>query len=347
MRLGTSLLKRGTALAVLGAALLVTRAAPADELKLKDGTKISGTIVGFDDNSFKVKTSYGFAVVQKDQVVSINITPAAAAKTDDSEKKSDSAADKASTTAPAPAKPAKHETAAAIASADSAASAPTSTAAKPTPSASTVTAKPAAPSASTPAPAPANASIAANASSVGSAIAATSPSPAAAPPPPPKPAAPEPIRENVDGNTYTNETYGFQMYKPPDWQVIAGARTILPGTITAMGTGDQTTYLLIGQAPAGKTLSIDEDQADRRLRDIMENFRPLDDKYVTVPGISGVERHFRGGVDQHDWSGVVVLVPRGAQLYTIFGMTIADTDLVQIQENVIARAISSLQFIKK
>ena len=79
----------------------------------------------------------------------------------------------------------------------------------------------------------------------------------------------------------------------------------------------------------------------------MENFRPLDDKYVTVPGISGVERHFRGSVDQHDWSGVVVLVPRGAQLYTIFGMTIADTDLVQIQENVIARAISSLQFIKK
>ncbi len=49
-------------------------------------------------------------------------------------------------------------------------------------------------------------------------------------------------------------------------------------------------------------------------------------------------------MDQHDWSGVVVLVPRGAKLYTIFGMTRADNDLVQIQENVIARAISSLQF---
>ncbi len=58
----------------------------------------------------------------------------------------------------------------------------------------------------------------------------------------------------VDGNTYTNETYGFQMYKPPDWQVIAGASTLMPGAITAMGTGDQTTYLLIGQGPPEKRL---------------------------------------------------------------------------------------------
>jgi hypothetical protein len=137
------------------------------------------------------------------------------------------------------------------------------------------------------------------------------------------------------------------MYKPPDWQVIAGARTLMPGAITAMGTGDQTTYLLIGQTPAGRTLASDEDAADRRLRDIMDNFRPLDVQHVTVSGIPAVEHKFRGSVDQHDWSGVVVLIPKGGQLYTIFGMTIADTDLVQIQENVIARAISSLQFTKQ
>jgi hypothetical protein len=42
-----------------------------------------------------------------------------------------------------------------------------------------------------------------------------------------------------------------------------------------------------------------------------------------------------------------VFIPRGTQLYTIFGMTYADTDLVQIQENVIHRAISSLTFIRQ
>ena len=155
------------------------------------------------------------------------------------------------------------------------------------------------------------------------------------------------MREEVNGNTYTNDTFGFQMYKPPDWQVIAGARALLPGTITAMGTQDETTYLLIGQETAGKSLASDMDATDHRLRDIMENFRPLGETHINVSGIPVVERRFRGSVDKHDWSGVVVFIPRGTQLYTIFGMTYADTDLVQIQENVIHRAISSLQFTRQ
>src|SRR5262249_6399019 len=82
----------------LAAVIVSSPAARADEIKLKDGTKIVGTIVGFEENSFKVKTSYGFAVVQKDQVVSISISDAA--KKPDAEKKPEPAAEK-------PAPPAK------------------------------------------------------------------------------------------------------------------------------------------------------------------------------------------------------------------------------------------------
>src|ERR1700722_6973782 len=106
---------RVAVIAVLAAISPAVRRASADELKLKDGTKISGTIVGFDDNSFKVKTNYGFAVVQKDQVVSIAITPAA--KTENTEVKTEPAVDKAP--APAPPKPTKPETASATISAKS------------------------------------------------------------------------------------------------------------------------------------------------------------------------------------------------------------------------------------
>src|SRR5271170_7126678 len=67
--------------------LLPAAAARADEIKLKDGSKINGTIVGFEDNSFKVKTSYGFAVVQKDQVVSITVTDATKKPESDDAKK--------------------------------------------------------------------------------------------------------------------------------------------------------------------------------------------------------------------------------------------------------------------
>jgi hypothetical protein len=294
----------------------------ADELKLKDGTTITGTIVGFEENSFKVKTSYGFAEVQKDQVISIVISTTAKKK--ESEKKSEPATDSSSPTDADPAKVSKSAPAKAPAK-NSAASATSATPpdANPSHSASNVATKPAA-----------------NASSAAANV------PPPTPPAPAKPAAPEPMHEEVSGNNYVNETYGFRMYKPPTWKVIEGARTLLPGSITAMGTDDQTTYLLIGQQNSAQSVAVNMDATERRLRDIMENFRPLDEKHITVSGIPAVERHFRGSVDQRDWSGVVVYIPHDSRFFTIFGMTIADTDLVQIQENVIARAISSLQFTK-
>lgn len=317
---------------VTAIALTAAIGARADELKLKDGTKVVGTIIGFENSSFRVKTSYGFAVVQRDQVISISVAdsskkPESDRKAEPGEKSAGSAkqAKSASSlappaeTSPADAKPTANGSASPLNAANAAPAAnPGSPAAMHAAAASTAPAPAAAPKPATPAPAPA-----------------------------PKTAAPEPIREEVAGNAYVNDTYGFRMYKPPDWELIAGARTLLPGAITAMGTGDQTTYLLIGQEPAGKSLANDMNSTEQRLRDIMENFRPQGEKRITVSGSEAIERRFRGSVDQHDWSGTVVLVPHGKQVYTIFGMTYADTDLVQIQENVISRAIFSLQFTKQ
>ena len=155
------------------------------------------------------------------------------------------------------------------------------------------------------------------------------------------------MRERVTGNLYANETYGFQMYKPPTWQLVEGARSVLPGAITALGTSDQTTYLLIGRQPIEKSFASDIDATDRHLRSTLDNFRALGEKKIVVSGEPAVEKHFRVSVDQHDWSGVAVFFQHDAHLYTIFGMTAADSDLVQIQENVISRAILSLQFAKR
>jgi hypothetical protein len=302
------------------------RATYADELKLKDGTKIVGTIVGFEENSFKVKTNYGFAVVQKDQVLSISITDST--KKPDAEKKAEPSAAKPAPPAAAvnsykkgnttPSTPPNSAPAA-----DSTTSDPQTAAANlpPAPTAASATAKPVTP-ASTSAAAP------------------------APPPAPPKPAQPESMRERVTGNLYANETYGFQMYKPPTWQLVEGARAVLPGAITALGTSDQTTYLLIGRQPIEKSFVSDIDATDRHLRSTLDNFRALGEKKILVSGEPAVEKRFRVSVDQHDWSGVAVFLQHDAHLYTIFGMTSADSDLVQIQENVISRAISSLQFAK-
>jgi len=318
MRLASALrtrVARGSFIALVTflAAFYVAR---ADELKLKDGNTVVGTIVGFEEHSFKVKTSYGFAEVQKDQVVSIVISPVAKKK--ELEKKPDPSSDAAVAPDPAPTK-----------------------VTKPAP------AKPVTPPANNSAGLPNSSPNAANKSATNSAVPgpAAANSPAAPPPVAPTP-APEPMREEVNGNTYVNDTYSFRMYKPPTWELIEGARALLPGSITALGTADQTTYLLIGQQPVSKSVANDMDATQRRLQEIMENFQPLDEKHITISGLPAIERHFRGRVDQREWSGVVVCIPRDSRLYTIFGMTVADTDLVQIQENVIARAISSLQFTK-
>src|SRR5579862_2319484 len=53
--------------------LISAGGARADEIRLKDGTKIIGTIVGFENDSFRVETSYGFALIQKDKVADISI----------------------------------------------------------------------------------------------------------------------------------------------------------------------------------------------------------------------------------------------------------------------------------
>jgi len=338
----------------LGAILLAPGATRADDIKLKDGSKVSGTIVGFEENSFKVKTSYGFAIVQKDQVVSISMSdapkPAAdkpsepvAEKPAPAEKRPAMATPKAEALKPiAPPLPAMSGASSQSSSESTAmksepgpASEKVASKSVPAPLASAKPASPGASKSATAAPTkPATAATATNAAVpvVNSA--------------PPQPPAPEPIKEAVNGNVYTNETYRFHMYKPPNWDVIATAPKVLPGAITAMGTGDDTTYLLIGQesAPTGKSIASNMDTTEKRLRDVMGNFRALDEKQITISGTAATEHRFRGSVDQHDWSGVVVLVPRGSKLFTIFGMTRADNDLVQIQENVIARAISSLQF---
>src|SRR6202035_2615079 len=58
------------------AAVVCAASARADEIRLKDGTKISGTIVGFENDSFRVETSYGFALGLKDKVADISISAA-------------------------------------------------------------------------------------------------------------------------------------------------------------------------------------------------------------------------------------------------------------------------------
>src|SRR5262249_2866827 len=167
----------------------------------------------------------------------------------------------------------------------------------------------------------------------------------AAPTPPPPKEEPPPIREEIQGNEYINHEFGFRMYKAPSWQIIEGAGQNLPNAIVAMGTNNESTLLVVGHEKAKTALEPAAQAVESKLREVYENYRLLSQRKTGVGGSPAVEYRYRGVADRHDWSGTLAVVSRnGGDVFTVLGMTFADSDLIQIQENVISRTIASLEF---
>jgi hypothetical protein len=327
------------AAALLVALCATAGAARADEIRLKDGKKLYGVIVAYEDNMFKVKTDYGYVLVEKDKIESIvPSTPASATpKTDKTPvAKKDPATSAEPKAEPAVATSTEGTAAATNASAKSAEPAAgkrektgpkiTNTAVKPEVPAATKT-NAVAPAIAGPTPAP-NATLA-----------ASSAQPAA-----PKEPEPPAIREDIQGNVYTNYTHGFKMYKAPSWELNEEARKALPDAVVALGTSNQSTLLVIGQEQTKVALEPAAATIEKRLSEIYENYRRISQRKTVVGGLPAVEYHYRGLADGHDWSGTLVVISRGTDVFTVLGMTYADNDLIQIQENVISRSIASLDF---
>jgi hypothetical protein len=171
---------------------------------------------------------------------------------------------------------------------------------------------------------------------------ATAPA-ATAPAQPKEPEVPE-NREAITGNLYTNYTHGFQMYKAPSWNLIEDARSALPNAIVAMGTSDESTLMVVGEEKTKESLDAAAAAVEKRLHDVYVNYQRVSQKKTVVGGLPAVDYQYRGKADDHDWSGRLVVIARSKDMLTVLAMTYADSDLIQIQENVIARSIASLEF---
>jgi hypothetical protein len=311
----------------------------ADEIRLKDGKKLYGVIIAYEDNMFKVKTDYGYVLVEKDKIASIvPSTPVSETpKTDktpvakkdpatNAEPKAEPAVASSTEGTTATNASAKSAEPAAAGKREKAAPKITNTAVKPEVPAATKT-NAVAPTLTTPTAAPA------------SSLAASAAQPAA-----PKEPEPPAIREDIQGNLYTNYTHGFKMYKAPSWQLNEEARKSLPNAIVALGTYNQSTLMVIGQEESKALLEPAAATVEKQLSEIYDNYRRISQRKTVVGGLPAVEYHYRGLADGHDWSGTLVVISRGTDVFTVLGMTYADNDLIQIQENVINRSIASLDF---
>ena len=308
---------------VLVACCAAASAAFGDEIRLKDGKKLYGVIVGYEENMFRVKTDFGFVLVEKEKIAAI--VPSGPVGEASAASQPAKPAAKPSE-AKSPGEAAKSENGPTSAREEAVSKTKISDApVKPSlpefSSASNVT-----PPVIKPGTAPAN------------------PVAASAQPPAPPKEEPPPNREEVQGTLYTNFSHGFRMYKAPSWELIEDARQALPNAIVAMGTSNEATLMVVGREKARESLEASAAGVEKRLREIYSNYRLISQRTAVVGGAPAVEYKYRGTADEHDWSGTLVVIGRGKEVLTMLGMTYADSDLIQIQENVIARAIASMSF---
>jgi len=310
--------------------------ARADEIRLKDGKKLYGVIVAYEENMFKVKTDFGFVLVEKDKIESIipstpgtKAEPASPTKKDAAQRPAKPAEDPQPKAAPAVATSTDTASAATNASAKTVDAGPSGKTDKASPKMTTTAAKP---------------DVAANTTALNGPVPANGLT--ASTPPPVTPKEPEvpANREEIQGNLYTNYTHGFRMYKAPSWSLIEEARGALPNAIVAMGTSDESSLLAVGEEKTKESLDTAAAAVEKRLQDVYANYRRVSQRKTVVGGLPAVEYQYRGKADEHDWSGKLVVISRGKDMLTVLAMTYADSDLIQIQENVISRAIASLDF---
>jgi len=249
---------------LLAALLLVVPPTSAEEFYLKDGSKIVGKIVAYETDSFRVETSFGFAVIYMDRIERIVF-----------------------------AEPARKEAAPTAAS-----------------GAGTSAGSGARPASSTP----------------------------------PVPPLPDNIVERVSATEYVNETFHFQMFKPPTWRSYP--EMVKPRTplVAALGTPDETTLLLIGHEIFNGSLAEYARLAEGSLQGLYENYQREGEESKRVAGLPAIERRFTGEAEGRFWTGVAVYFARGRQHYTFLGLTAAG-ETTNFQLAVLRKVVGTLEFL--
>jgi hypothetical protein len=298
--------------------------AHGEEILLKNGQKIVGTIVGYEKDMFRVETDYGIALVRKDKIVSIQVNkPEDAKSIPDAPKRE---AGKTPEAKPANAAPSESAPIAPPA-------APPAIATRPSPITNSESPATMAPAVSVRPPSP------------------SPPSAPAKPPAPPPPPASHPLdvpmpahlEEHVDGNTYFSDTFEFSMFKPPDWKIYEGVPKETGSGIMAMGTEDEQTLLIVDRQVWSGTPKLTSDQMEAKLRETYQEYRRLSEDTFECAGQTATRQTFTGVLDGAEWHGVAVHVIRGNTVFGIIGLTSAET--FEFQEALFSKIIRTFHFL--
>ncbi len=320
--------------------LVIFLSAPlaAEEFYLKDGTKIVGTIVGFEEKAFRVETSFGFAIIYKDKIERIVFTgsipqPVPGAVPEQMLPSEPVVAESSQETAAEELETEKSliQEAEAREEAEEAVTEKKSTAEKES------------------APEPAS-----EAAQPRGGVEGEIPEEAAEPPAsepaketlprrPMEPAIPTRIIEQVTRTRYVNHTYRFQLYKPPTWRSYPTMVRPQKALVAALGTPDEATLLLIGRERYTGDLLSYARLAEPSLQELYQDYRKLAEVPTQVAGLPALERRFTGTTEGRFWTGMAIYFARGREYFTLLGVTAAG-ETVGFQQAILRKVVNSLVF---
>jgi hypothetical protein len=151
------------------------------------------------------------------------------------------------------------------------------------------------------------------------------------------------LQEHVDSNTYVSDSFQFSMFKPPDWKTFEGVSKETGSGITAMGTDDEQTLLVVDRQVWSGTPSLASDSIEAKLRQTYQEYHRISEQPVTCDGQPAIRRTFTGIVDGAEWHGVAVHVIHGNTVFGIIGLTSAET--FQFQGAIFNKIIRTFHFL--
>jgi len=345
-------------LLVVVLAASATALTAADELILKSGQKIVGTIVGYENNMFRVETDFGVALIRKDRVASIQIGTSGESAARGNDTKARAMPPNSKTGSPERAtEPGPGPAASTAGGAKSkSASAPEELRREVATSSSSAAVKPSPPPppASHPLDVPLPARLQEHSASAPEElrreVSTSSASTAVKPSPPPPPAShpldvplPAHLQEHLEGTTYVNDTFQFAMYKPPGWKIYEGVPRETGSGIMAMGTEDEQTLLIVDRQVWSGEPNLKHGGVEARLRSTYQDYQKLSEEPTQCDGRAAIWRGFKGVLDGVEWHGIAVDVANGNTVFGIMGLTSAETS--QFQQAVLNKIIHSFRFL--
>ena len=129
------------------------------------------------------------------------------------------------------------------------------------------------------------------------------------------------VQERIQGTTYVNESYRFQLFKPPTWRILEQAARSIPSAVTVLGTRDETTMLVVGSVLYEGPPSAYAEILVSALRMSYSEFVAKPEDRIRVAGRPAIRRRFSGMAAGHEWHGLVVNLTDGPAHYGLIGVT--------------------------